>query len=133
VNPVFLDTVGMIAVWDSTDQWHLPAQAAYEHLLAKRRRLTRTHLVLCECANTASRRPYRTDVKELRDFMIREQPLIEPTSDEIETAWAAYERGEAAQAGVVDHISFLVMRRSGITDAFTNDRHFQAAGFATLF
>jgi len=25
------------------------------------------------------------------------------------------------------------MRRLGITQAFTNDRHFQAAGFETLF
>lgn len=30
-------------------------------------------------------------------------------------------------------VSFAVMRRLGITEAFTNDRHFQAAGFATLF
>lgn len=40
---------------------------------------------------------------------------------------------EAAQAGIVDHVSFLVMRRLGITEAFTNDRHFSAAGFITLF
>jgi predicted nucleic acid-binding protein len=32
-----------------------------------------------------------------------------------------------------DHISFVVMRRLGITEAFTNDVHFQAAGFTTLF
>ena len=36
-------------------------------------------------------------------------------------------------AGIVDHISFAVMRRLGIADAFTNDRHFKAAGFNTLF
>lgn len=41
--------------------------------------------------------------------------------------------GEAGQAGIVDQVSFLVMRRLGITEAFTNDRHFQAAGFVTLF
>lgn len=33
----------------------------------------------------------------------------------------------------VDNVSFVVMRRLGITDAFTNDRHFKAAGFNTLF
>lgn len=36
-------------------------------------------------------------------------------------------------AGIVDHVSFSVMRRLGITEAFTNDRHFAAAGFITLF
>jgi predicted nucleic acid-binding protein len=58
---------------------------------------------------------------------------MEPTAQEVEDAWAAYERGEAGQAGIVDHVSFQVMRRLGITEAFTNDNHFQAAGFTTLF
>jgi hypothetical protein len=30
MTDVFLDTVGMIAVWDDADQWHARAQAAYE-------------------------------------------------------------------------------------------------------
>src|SRR5437762_2439423 len=103
---VFLDTVGMIAVWDDTDQWHAGATMAYQSLLAQGRRLITTHLVLCECANAAARRPYRRDVKELRDFLIQEQLLIEPTAEEIEKAWSAYERGEAGQAGIIDHVSF---------------------------
>ncbi len=48
-------------------------------------------------------------------------------------AWAAYRRGEAGAAGIVDHVSFEVMRRLGVTEAFTNDRHFVAAGFEVLF
>jgi hypothetical protein len=59
--------------------------------------------------------------------------LIHPTDEEWQAAWAAYRRGEANQAGIVDHTSFAVMRRLGITDAFTNDKHFRAAGFTTLF
>jgi predicted nucleic acid-binding protein len=41
--------------------------------------------------------------------------------------------GSAGEAGIVDHLSFAIMRRLGITDAFTNDRHFAAAGFNILF
>src|ERR1051326_3355325 len=129
MTDVFLDTVGMIAVWDKSDQWHAVAQPAYERLLADGRRLVTTDLVLYECGNAAARRPFRADVKELRDFLIQESLLIEPTPEEIEAAWAAYVRGEAAQAGIVDHVSFVVMRRLGLTEAFTNDRHFTAAGF----
>jgi predicted nucleic acid-binding protein len=33
----------------------------------------------------------------------------------------------------VDHVSFAIMRRMGIPKAFTNDGHFRAAGFETLF
>jgi predicted nucleic acid-binding protein len=133
MTPVFLDTVGLIAVWDDTDQWHAAAQAAYQRLLAQRRPLVTTDLVLYECGNAAARRPYRSDVNELRQYLVREQLLVTPTAEELETAWAAYDQGAAGQAGIVDHVSFVVMRRLGITEAFTNDRHFQAAGFVTLF
>ena len=36
-------------------------------------------------------------------------------------------------AGIVDQISFVVMRRLGVSRAFTNDRHFRAAGMEPLF
>ena len=133
MNHVFLDTVGMIAAWDDTDQWHAAAHAAYRALLAQGRRLVTTSFVLCECGNSAARRPYRSDVKELRKFLIREQLLVDPTLEEVEEAWAAYAQGEAGEAGIVDHLSFRVMRRLGLTEAFTNDQHFRAAGFTTLF
>jgi predicted nucleic acid-binding protein len=72
-------------------------------------------------------------VNVLREKLIKEKLLIEPTPGEVEVAWAAYKRGEAAEAGIVDHVSFVIMRRLGLTEAFTNDRHFLAAGFVTLF
>ena len=59
--------------------------------------------------------------------------IIDPTAEDRSTAWAAYDRGDAGDAGIVDHVSFAVMRRLGIRQAFTNDRHFTAAGFETLF
>ena len=92
-----------------------------------------TTFILLECGNTAARRTFRDDVCALRRALAARNELIVPTEDDWKDAWAAYERGEAAQAGIVDHVSFVVMRRLGITEAFTNDRHFQAAGFKTLF
>jgi predicted nucleic acid-binding protein len=59
--------------------------------------------------------------------------VVVPTDDDWKDAWAAYKRGEAAGAGMVDHVSFVLMRRLGITDVFTNDRHFRAAGFHALY
>jgi predicted nucleic acid-binding protein len=133
VNDVFLDTVGLLAVWDSADQWHAAAHGAYQALLTQGRRLVTTPLILLECGNAAARRPYRLRVNALRLALVQAGLLVEPTVQEIEEAWAAYDRGEAGLAGIVDQVSFGVMRRLGITEAFTNDRHFQAAGFITLF
>lgn len=133
MNDVFLDTVGLIAVWDVADQWHTGADAAYRQLLAGRRRVLTTTLVLWECGNAAARRPYRQRVSALRRYLMDEGLLIEPTVGDIEQAWAAYDRSEAGQAGIVDHVSFVVMRRLGIIEAFTNDSHFRAFGFTVLF
>jgi len=68
----------------------------------------------------------------LQDF-IELGTLVTPTDAEVEQAWEAYERRYAAGAGVVDQISFVLMDRLDIKVAFTNDEHFRAAGFVTLF
>ena len=92
-----------------------------------------TSFILLECGNAAARRPYRAKIGELRRTLEQRQEVVVPGADDWDRAWAAYDRGEAGQAGIVDHVSFIVMRRLGMTEAFTNDRHFQAAGFTTLF
>jgi uncharacterized protein len=133
VTAVFLDTVGLLALWDEDDQWHGPAADAFARIVAGRRPLVVTTPILYECGNAAARRPYRTDVDDLRERMRAEGCLIDPTETDLIAAWAAYRAGHAGQAGIVDHVSFAVMRRLGLTDAFTNDRHFAAAGFVPLF
>ena len=124
MNDVFLDTVGLLAVWDTADQWHAAADAAFQELLKRGRRLLTTPWILLECGNAAARRPYRPRVNALRQSLAQAGLLIDPTASEIEDAWAAFDRGEGAQAGIVDQVSFVVMRRLGISEAFTNDRHF---------
>jgi len=59
--------------------------------------------------------------------------LVVPTSEDWQTAWNAYANGEADCAGIVDHVSFAIMRRQGVSKAFTNDGHFRSAGFEVLF
>jgi predicted nucleic acid-binding protein len=132
MNAVFLDTVGLIAVWDATDQWHPAAEAAYQKLLSQGRPLVTTEMVLLECGNAAARRPYRPRVNALRRVLIEGRLLVVPKPEEVEAAWVAYDTSAAGGAGIVDHLSFQVMRRLGLNEAFTNDQHFQAAGFTTL-
>lgn len=133
MNAVFLDTVGLLALWNRSDQWHESAEAAFQSLLARRSPLVTTSLVLLECGNAAARHPFRQQVCDLRAVLRSRGELIEPTDAEVNDAWVAFQRGDAGQAGIVDHISFAVMRRLGISDAFTNDRHYLAAGLNPLF
>jgi len=55
MNPGFLDTVGLIAVWDTADQWHAAAAPVFLQLVASGRPLVTTTLVLFECGNAAAR------------------------------------------------------------------------------
>lgn len=133
MSAVFLDTVGILAVLDADDQWHNAAATVFDRIIAENLKTVTTDYIFLECGNAASRRPYRKDVAELRVRLKGSSSLIEPTTEDIEVAWRAFERGEAGQAGIIDHVSFAVMRRLGLTEAFTNDKHFVAAGYCVLF
>lgn len=133
MRTIFLDTVGLIAIWEQADQWHRAAAKVFAELLADGVPPVTTPHVLLECGNALARRPSRMQVPKLRKDLSDVGSLIVPTPAEEESAWEAYARGDAGQAGIVDHISFAVMRRLGITEAFTNDQHFAAAGFKVLF
>ena len=87
-----------------------------------------------ECGlSRAARRPFRSAVSRWRDTLAANNGLLDPTQDDRRVAWEGYDRGDAGNAGIVDQVSFVVMRRLGINQAFTNDSHFKAAGFETLF
>lgn len=130
---VFLDTVGLLAIWDADDQWHRAASEANARLDPGRADLFSTTFVLAECGNAAARKPYRLAVDRLRLQLESWNTLIVPSGEDWQAAWEAYRRGDAAGAGIVDQLSFTVMRRYGLARAFTNDRHFRAAGFEPLF
>ena len=133
MSRVFLDTVGLLAIWDKNDAWHAPASQAYQLLTSQRSHLFTTHFVLLECGNAAARRPYRNEPDNLRATLALINGLITPTEEDWETAWANYRKGGPGSAGIVDQVSFVVMRRMKFSSAFTNDQHFRTAGFTPLF
>jgi predicted nucleic acid-binding protein len=116
MSVIFLDTVGMLAQWDQTDQWHDGAARAFKELVTRGDRTVTTTFVLLECGNAAARRPYRSLVDRTREELEGSGRLVVPTDEDWEQAWSAYRRGMAGDAGIVDHVSFVVMRRMGITD-----------------
>ncbi len=133
MNAVFADTVGLLALWDRSDQWHEAADAAYQEVVGERLAILTTSFVLLECGNSAARRPYRRQVDRLRRDLEAAGLLIHPNSRDWNDAWRAFAEHRAEGPGIVDQFSFIVMRRFGIMRAFTNDRHSRNAGFQTMF
>lgn len=132
MSSVFLDTVGLLALWDESDQWHEAAEGAFRRLKVQRPKLVTTTCILMQYGNAAARRPYRHAVICLHERMTEDELIVTPTEDDWRQAWIDYENDTVGQAGIVDHMSFVVMRRLGLTEAFTNDHHFRLAGFETL-
>jgi len=130
---VFLDTVGLLALWNAQDQWHGPARRALGELTAEGVDFWTTTHVLPECGNAAAHTPFRHAVIEVRQHLAEAGRLIAPTDGDCAEAWATYARAQAGDAGIVEQVSFAVMRRLAIGEAFTNDQHFRAAGFQMLF
>ena len=131
MRTVLLDSIGLIALWDESDQWHDAALLAYQQLVPPIR-LVSTTFVMMECGNAAARRRYRSEVALLWRRLKRDDNLLVPTDEHVQEAWEAYWKRLPGAAGIVDLVSFEVMRQHGISEAFTNDAHFRAEGFITL-
>lgn len=130
---IFVDTVAFLALWDVRDQWHAAAEAAFVRAYHENWTLLTTTAVIVECGNAIARKPYRQALLDLRAELINAGQLIDLTTQDWEHAWSAYETHAAGDAGIVDLVSFEVMRRMGIEKALTNDGHYKSAGFETLF
>jgi predicted nucleic acid-binding protein len=94
MTPIFLDTVGLLAVWDVDDQWHDAAEVAYRQIVSTRQSVVTTTFDLLECGNAVARHTYREDVCALRRMLERRGELIISTEDDWASAWEAYRRDE---------------------------------------
>ena len=133
MKPILLDTVGLIALWNRSDQWHDSANKAFVTLVDSGYDFVTTSAILLECGNAAARQPFRNEVLLLRNLLETREQLIFPTTEDWQNAWRIYENSRADRTGIVDCLTFAVMHRLDLKQAFTNDRHFNAAGFETLF
>src|SRR5689334_2235560 len=79
---VFVDTVGLLALWDEDDQWHDAADAAWRGVVSSGAVPYTTPFVLLECGNAASRRPYRAAVDPIRQQFEQANTLIWPSAEE---------------------------------------------------
>ena len=113
MRTIFLDAVGLLALWDESDQWNASAIRAYEQFANTPVRLLTTSFILLECGNAAARRPYRNAVADLWHSLIQSGDLFYPTAEQVAGAWASYTARPAGSAGIVDLVSFAVMRDLG--------------------
>ena len=133
-DPVFLDTVGLIAVLNKDDEYHRSAAEAFERLGSAGRKVVTTELILGEFGNGLARTGLRHEV----GWLIR-QLYADPSASVVHVDRVLFETGleiylsRADKSwGLVDCVSFAAMHALGVHEAFTADRHFEQAGFRCL-
>lgn len=134
MNPVFLDTSGLIAVANSDDQWHDAAEAVWHSLVESGVRLITTSLVLVEPGDGLSRIQYRQLALDIYG-RLQSSPrvsIIHATPDHTERGWQLFRHRRDKEWGVTDCVSIVVMRDWGVTEVFSSDHHFEQAGFEVL-
>jgi predicted nucleic acid-binding protein len=129
----FLDTSYLVAITHKRDQYHSNAVSVSKFLESPVRLIT-TEAVLMEYGNMLSQVNVRE--KAFRYIqMLRNAPdteIISVSAELFEKGLTDFGRYKDKEWGLVDCLSFVVMREKEISHALTSDRHFEQAGFKIL-
>ena len=130
---LLVDTSFAVALVSTRDQYHQRAQQLADEYRA-RAKLVFTHAVCLEIGNSLADLPHRRAAVDLLTG-IREDPgiIVIPMSDDLYSeALELFANRTDKEWSLIDCVSFVVMRKRGITRALTADGHFAQAGFEPL-
>lgn len=131
---VFLDTNGWIALLNASDQLHQIADREWRKLIDAGSGIVLTDWIVAETGNglarTTAREGFSLAVRTLLSSLRVE--FIEVRGDLFQQSLNLYAARSDKTWGLVDCASFEAMRMRNVAAAFTNDRHFEQAGFEAL-
>jgi len=131
INKIFIDTLFVVALINKCDQYHEIAERLSEYYEGQP--FITTDAVLLEIGNALSRNFKGQAVQVIEDLISSDDvEVIHLTSNLFKEAFELYKRYQDKQWGLVDCISFVVMKEHSIQAALTCDRHFVQAGFQAL-
>jgi len=124
---IFLDTSAIYALASESDVNHAAAKRIFDGILASGEPLLTHNYVLVESFALISRRlGWQSAIafaNEARHFAV--EWIDAEAYHAAVMKWIAYQ----ASVSLVDQVSFLIMKRLGIGDAFAFDDDFASAGF----
>jgi len=133
-RPIFVDTSAWIAIINLRDKYHLAAKEFYGDVLAQKRRLLISNLVVSETyTNLVRKLGHHKAIFFLS--MIEQSPSVQCIwpGEEIDTrARGILRRYDDQDFSYADAVSFALMKQWNLTEAFTFDHHFAVVGFVQL-
>ncbi len=134
METVFLDANGWIALSNKRDQLNAKAVNRNKELLQNQTRYLTTNFVLDETYTTLMAKVGNFAAVDFGERVRNSKSVtIVHISPEIEEeAWQLFKKYSDKQFSFTDCTSFVVMQRFKLEKAFTNDHHFEQAGFSIL-
>lgn len=125
---IFVDTGVFIALADKSDQYNLKAKAQAKEVERQKAKLYTTDLVVAE---THSYLHYHLGIQAARTFWRKIMDgssgvqILFTTSEDLASAWGVVDRYPDQDFSLIDCVSFAVIERMGLHEAFTFDaRHY---------
>lgn len=132
INQIFLDTAFIQAILNPNDQYHHPAITLLP-LVKKAQKVWLTEAILMEVGNALSAVNRQKVVNFIRQCYQTQNIEVVKIDDALfSQAINLYEAYNDKTWGLIDCISFVVMRENNLSIALTSDHHFIQAGFRAL-
>jgi predicted nucleic acid-binding protein len=129
---LFVDTSALYALMDRDDPSHRPAASFWHHAAeAVQTAVTHNYVVLETCALVQHRLGIQA-LQDLVDVLLRPITTVYVDEELHGLAVSGVLNSRLREVSLVDTVSFEVMRRLGIQEAFTFDAHFARYGFTSL-
>lgn len=128
---IFVDTTAFCAFVDGGDRTHARARRRWEEL-APTEDFTTHNYVLAELIALLQGRLGLDAVRTVRDAIAPSLDVVWVDPETHDAALEAVVLSGRRAVSLVDRVSFQVMRRLGITQAFAYDPHFRDEGFELL-
>jgi len=127
----FIDTSFVVALINQRDQYHVQAVELASQF--DKRSLVTTDAVLFEIGNALARNFKEASIQIIEYFLTSDEVEIIPLNTQLfARAFELYRSHLDKSWGLIDCVSFVVMRDFGLSESLTADKHFEQAGFAVL-
>lgn len=131
LKPAFVDTGFVIALINEDDDHHVEAQQLSDRY--ENSPFITTDAVLLEVGNALAKNFKHEGTQIIHYFQDSSDVTVVHLNPVLfNRGLALYESHNDKTWGLVDCVSFVVMREMDVTDALTFDRHFTQAGFRQL-
>lgn len=133
MKPIFVDTSALIALGNKRDRFYSQARQVRDRLNQSGNLFITTNAVLLELGNAFSTSHLsKSAVRLIESIQSSQLWNCLPVDSLMDKGFKKYSQMEDKDWSLVDCISMVVAEENNITEIFTNDHHFEQAGYSIL-